>query len=83
MINVMERKGELLDREYVRQHVIGLIDAANRRLLRDVPRTVAARVMAAARAGTSIEDCEATVRDILESQLRPLRDSAVKAVSAG
>lgn len=62
-------RGELINREMVRTGVFALLDATNRRLLRDAPKTVARRVSAAAKAGQSMEQREKLVRDVISSQL--------------
>lgn len=79
-IKADERAGKLIPRDYVRTHVFGHLEAANRRLLQDTPVTIARRLYAAAKSGMSIEDAESLVREIISSQLRPAKDAAAKAL---
>jgi len=85
-----ERIGRLIPREFVRAHVFAHIDAGYRRLLTDTAATIARRCYAAARAGQTIEEGEALVRELIGSQLQrtktaivhALRDEAEKAGAA-
>ena len=71
-----ETDGRLIARELVKHHVFGAIDSANRRLLLDVPKTVARRIYALAKSGASLEEAEQAVRDVIGSQLRPVKSTA-------
>lgn len=75
-----EREGRLIQREYVRTHVFGHLEAASRRLLQDAPATIARRLYAAAKSGVSVEEAEQLVRELISSQLRPAKDAATKAL---
>lgn len=68
-----QRRGELIERELVRKHVVGLIDGTNKRLLGDAAKTIASRVSSMARGGSPIEDMERAVRDIISSQIVPTK----------
>ena len=78
-----ERSGRLITRELVKTHVFSHIEAANRRLLQDAATTIARRLYAAAKGGTPVEEAEQTVRDILESHLRPLKATAARVLRGG
>jgi hypothetical protein len=71
-----ETEGRLIPRELVKTHVFGAIEAANRRLLGDSPKTIARRVYAMAKSGAELESAEATVREIIGSQLHPVKIKA-------
>lgn len=73
-----ETEGRLISRDLVRTHVIGVIDAGNRRLLHDAPKTIAREVYAQAAAKVDVEQAEQTVRDIIGSQLAPVKTSAAR-----
>lgn len=73
-----ETEGTLISRDLVKQHVTSLIDAAFRRLLTDTPKTIARRVYAMARSATNVEEAEATVKEIISSQLKPIKQSAAR-----
>ena len=73
-----EIEGTLIPRDAVRTHVFGHIDGVNRRLLQDLPKTIARRVYALARSDTPVEDAERLVREILSSELRPLKERVAR-----
>lgn len=75
-----ETEGKLIPREAVRAHVFGAIDGANRRLLQDSPKTIARRLYALAKSGASVEEAERVVRETIGSQLRPVKDTAARAL---
>lgn len=75
-----ESEGLLISREAVRTHVFGHIEGVNRRLLQDVPITIVRRVYALARSDTPPEDAERLVREILGSELRPVKEKAARAL---
>lgn len=75
-----ETDGRLIDREFVRTHVFGAIEAGNRRLLGDAPKTIARRLYSLAKAGAPVEEAEAVVREIISSQLRPVKTAAARGV---
>lgn len=73
-----EIEGTLISREAVRTHLFSHIDETNRRLLQDVPKTIARRVYALARSDTPVEDAERLVREILSSELRPVKERVAR-----
>lgn len=79
-LGMSESRGELISRELVRQHVIGAIDAGNRRLLADATKTLARRLYAAARAGEPIEAGEKIAAEVIGSHLELAKLQAAKAV---
>lgn len=77
-----EAEGLLIYREVVRTHVFGRIEACHRRLLGDVPKTLTRRVYALAKNGTAIEEAEATVRELIGSQLDPMKVAVDRTLNA-
>ena len=73
-----ETDGRLIERELVKTHVFGAIEAGNRRLLGDSPKTIARRLYALAKAGAAVEEAEKVVREIISSQLRPVAEDAAR-----
>lgn len=73
-----ETAGRLISRELVKTHVFGAIDGTFRRLLGDVPKTIARRLLAAAASRAPVEDVEREVRDIISRQLRDLKVTAAR-----
>lgn len=70
--------GTLIPREPVRVYLFGAIDAVNRRLLGDAPKTIARRLHGLVKSGSTVEDCERAVRDIIGSQIRPVKAQAAR-----
>jgi hypothetical protein len=75
--------GRLIQRELVQTHVFSAIEEANRRLLRDASTTITRRLYAAASSGTDLEEAEKMVREIISTQLRPVRDTAARVLRGG
>jgi hypothetical protein len=73
-----EAEGKLISRDLVKTHVLGAVEAGNRRLLNDSPKTIARRIYAAAKAGEPVESAEQVVREIIESHLGPVKTTAVR-----
>lgn len=78
-----ETEGRLISRELVTTHVFGAIEASNRRLLGDAPKTIARRLYGMARGGSSLEEAEAVVREIVSSQLRTVKSTAIRNLREG
>lgn len=75
-----ETTGRLIEREFVRVHVFGAIEAGNRRLLGDTPKTLARRLYALAKSGAPVEEAEKVVRELLSSQLKVVKAATTKAL---
>lgn len=75
-----EHEGLLIERELVQVRVFGAMDATNRRLLQDFPKTVARELYAQARAGVSHEELEKIVRNMISAQLRQVKTQASRAL---
>lgn len=73
-----ETEGNLISKKLIVTHVMGALEAGNRRLLSDTPKTMARRLYAAARADVPIEEAEQMVREIIGSHLRPVKEGAVR-----
>jgi hypothetical protein len=77
-LNNEEVQRALISRELVKTHVFGFLDAGNRRLLGDTPKTIARRLYALARSDAPIEEGEKLVREIIGSQLNPQKERVSK-----
>jgi len=77
-----EAMGRLISRELVRTHIFGAIDSQNRRLLSDLPRTIASRLYGLAGSGAPLEEAEALVREHVSSQLKIAKETAVRILRA-
>lgn len=82
-LKIAAARGTLIAREFVRAHVFGLVDAGNRRLLRDAARTITQTVMASTRAGCTREEVEVEVREILSDHLKAIKSEVTRALSSG
>lgn len=81
-LRVDERRGGLISRELVRLHVFGALDAFSRRLLTDMPRTLALRV----RVTETPEEGETLARREIERELKAAKAEvvyALKQIDAG
>jgi hypothetical protein len=70
-----EAEGRLIPKEPIRVHIFGALSMLFKRLLEDVPHTVASRVLSGAKSGLTLEQAEALVQEVLQGQL-----GAVKAI---
>lgn len=77
-----ETDGNLISVHLVKTHVMGAIEQAFRRLLTDAAKTIARRLYSAAKSGVPIEDAEQLVRDIISSQLKPIKDASARTLRA-
>ena len=77
-LNNEEVQRHLISRELVKTHVFGFLDAGNRRLLGDTPKTIARRLYGLARSDAPIEEGEKLVREIIGSQLNPQKARVAK-----
>lgn len=68
----------LISRELVEGHVMGIIDAAFRKLLTDAAKSIAARLHSLAKAGAESEELEEAAREIISSQLKAIKAKSVK-----
>lgn len=75
-----EAEGRLISRDFVKTHVLGLVEACWRRLLQDATKTIARRIYAAAKSAQPVEEAERIVAEILSANLEPLKTTAAKLV---
>ena len=73
-----ETKGQIVSRDFVRTHVIGLIDATFRRLLTDTVKTFSTRAQAMTQAGASLEEIQHVGADLMSATLASLKGSAAR-----
>jgi len=71
---VQERRGDLVRRDIVRQTVFGAFESYHRRLLGDLPRTIAARAHANALSGVPKEESEALIKELISGGLQRIKD---------
>jgi len=73
-----QTQGDLISREFVRNHVFSYIETANVRLLTDSPRTIAARVIEEVKAGKEKEDIETLIRDLISQQIKHVKEQVTR-----
>jgi hypothetical protein len=73
-----EAQGRLIERELVRTHVFGAINALARKLLQDAPKTIARRLAGHFNAKGTIEEAERMVRENLSAQITPVKAKAAR-----
>lgn len=73
-----ERRGELVSRELVKTHVFGPIHTGFEQLIRDVPRTAAARVIPMAKRNDPIQEIEKVIAEQITATLKPMIAEAVR-----
>lgn len=76
----LESEGRVVQREAVRVHVFGAMEASHVRLLSDAPKTITRRLYGMARAGESARTAEKVTREIINSHLAPVIASTQRAV---
>lgn len=72
--------GSLISREFVRSHIFSLIETSNIRLLSDSPRTITARVLEANETGSTREQIEKIVCDLLSKQIKNIKVRAMRSL---
>lgn len=77
-----QTEGRLIERELVEHHLFGFIDSVFKRLLTDAAKTIAARTQNMTRTNSSTEDIEREVRELLSTQLEPMKATAARALRA-
>lgn len=73
-------EGNLIERDRVVAHALGMFDAAFKKLLSDATKTMALRGMSMMKSGCTAEELEQFFREAQGSVLRPARDAAVRAL---
>lgn len=82
-LQLAELEGSLISRELVVKVIFGAMENSNKRLLVDVPKTMARQLMAMGKAGEPIEDGEAAVRKVLSIQLKNVTTTAQRVLEYG
>ena len=82
-LKTAQARGEFIERDHVRVHIFGAFAETNRKLLADLPRTVAIRGRGLWEAGQTDAEIEEMVYKMLEKQLTASKVRAEKAFAAG
>jgi hypothetical protein len=75
-----EKRGSVISREMVHKSIFGALDGMFSRLLGDMPRTITGRLYALAVSGAPREQAEQETRNLISSQLLPVKARAAKAL---
>ena len=73
-----EMKGKLIPRELVKTHIFGALENSHLRLLSDLPKTLSQRLRAHFKSGGTIEKGEELGRELIGSQLKSLKATAIR-----
>lgn len=73
-LRIAVEQGELISRELVRAHVFGALEALAKRLLRDVPMSLAVRVAAVEQP----EEREKIIRETISDQIRAAKEQVAR-----
>lgn len=71
-----ELEGTLIPRAIVKTHLFGAIENNNLRLLTDMPKTITRRLDALIKSGSTVEDCETVVRELLSAHIKGVKAAA-------
>ncbi len=72
--------GALIDRKYVKGHVLGLVEQVFSRILTDLPAKLAQDIHAACESGASIEDLKVLIHDAISNEIKMLKKDARRAI---
>lgn len=75
-----QRRGNLVDRDFVKVHVMGAIADSLERLLQDTPRSVGAATRELIESGATDEEVEEKVHDLIAAQIRGMKGRALKGI---
>ena len=79
-LKIAETKGRLVSRDLVQKHIVGEIDAAHIKLLRDGSKTIAVRVTAMVGSGAEPNDIERMVSELISSFIKPMKVKVTRAI---
>jgi hypothetical protein len=72
--------GELIAREYVRKHVLGLVEAISQRLLTEAPVKIAYETHGRCQTGATVEQVQTIVQDAISRELKTAKRDVTKAI---
>lgn len=73
-----ETEGGYISRELVKVHLLGAMEASNKRLLGDAAKTITAKVANIIRSGGGLEQAQRAVRDEISKQIKPVKEKAAR-----
>lgn len=79
-LKVQKTKGEVIDRDFVSNHLFGVIQEMTSRMLVDYPRKIVEMIYAHCESGDTKEDAEATVREELGKPIKAAKAQVVKRI---
>ena len=71
-------KGEVIDRAFVKTHILGYIDASNLRLLNDSPRTIVAKCIEMYESGEIRADIETAIMQVISKQIKNVKTKCLR-----
>ena len=79
-LKVKKAKGEVIDRDFVSNHLFGVIQEMTSRMLVDYPRKIVEMIYAHCESGDTKEEAEETVRDELGKPIKAAKAQVVKRI---
>lgn len=74
-------EGEVISRELVRTHVIGVVDEVNRRLLSDGAKSIAVQLYAFAESGVPVQKAEEEVAEMISKILERAKSKPARVLA--
>ena len=75
--NTARARGAYISRAFVEQHLFGVIESTNLRLLSDMPLTATSRLFSLAKSGASLEEGRRALTDIVSQNLSHVKRKAI------
>lgn len=79
-LKVQKTKGEVIDRDFVSNHLFGVIQEMTSRMLVDYPRKIVEMIYAHCESGDTKEEAEVTVREELGKPIKAAKAQVVKRI---
>lgn len=79
-LKIAERRGELIEREFVRLHMMGPLSETILRILADAPRTITVRARALVESAAPNEEVESLVRQLLAREFGDMKARLLRAL---
>ena len=67
--------GKLISREFVKKHVLGLVERTNQRLLTDMPTKLASEVHTMCDTDATVEEVRHVIEDAVSRELKTVKDA--------
>lgn len=72
--------GKLISREFVKKHVLGLVERSNQRLLTDMPTKLASEVHTMCDTDATVEEVQQVIQDAVSRELKTVKGDVAKEI---